>query len=305
MSMRIIKLSFTAPVHFGTTRLSDANPTLDAGALFSAMYIEALKMGCAEELLAAVRSDELCISDGFPYAGSILYLPKPMLRSKRAESESVDSRARKAAKKLDFIAMEHLRSYFEGTMDPIGEYEAFDIGSATVRTKVNLTHERKPDAEPYHIGSFTYNQGAGMYFIVDGGYSLEPILEQLQYSGVGGERSSGYGRFTFTTENFAEFNAGAGFDASLYVLLSTSTPRDSELSDRLLNSARYKLIRRGGFVESTTHHAVPQKKRDLYLFAAGSTFSSTFNGDIFDVNATSGGHPVYRYAKAMLMEMRA
>jgi CRISPR-associated protein Csm4 len=56
-------------------------------------------------------------------------------------------------------------------------------------------------------------------------------------------------------------------------------------------------------VQSATHSANPQKKRDLFLFAAGSTFSRPFDGTVFDVNATPGAHPVYRYARALWMEV--
>lgn len=55
MENRIVRLSFQSPVHFGGRRLSDGECTCDAATLFSALYIEALNMGCADDLLYFVR----------------------------------------------------------------------------------------------------------------------------------------------------------------------------------------------------------------------------------------------------------
>ncbi len=49
--------------------------------------------------------------------------------------------------------------------------------------------------------------------------------------------------------------------------------------------------------------ATLQKKRDLYVFSAGSVFRRGFEGDVFDVNATPGAHSVYRYARSLWMEV--
>lgn len=304
MGEKIVKLSFLAPVHLGAGRLSGNGYAFDAATLFSALYIEALRLGCAEEFLTAARDGDLGLSDAFPYVGDTLYLPKPMLRPSGRPTIS-DSRVRKAAKKLDYIPASRLGDYLAGTLDPVEEYSRFDVGVSAVQTKANLTHEHKDDAEPYHVGIFSFRPGAGVYVVMRGGYDLEPLLSSLQYSGIGGRRSSGLGRFEFEINPFdLAWRVGAPVsDAAKHLLLSTAMPTQGELNDDLLKDARYKLVRRGGFVQSTTHHTTPQKKRDLYLFAAGSVFAHTFVGDVFDVNATKGAHPVYRYARAMWMEV--
>ena len=310
MDAKIIKLSFSAPVHFGDGRLSDAKNTCDAATLFSALYLEALRMGAADELLEAARAGHFAISDAFPFIGSTYYLPKPLVRAGvrkgegEQEDEAADSLARKASKKLSFIPAARYKDYLEGTFDPVREAEAFKLGRAAVQTKVNLTRMHKDDAEPYHVGGFSFWPGAGLYFIVRGDFDVEPLLEQLGYSGLGGERSSGYGRFSYAVENagpLAQLRRECG--DPMHVLLSTAAPSEEELADELLEGAFCKVVRKGGFVQSPTHSATPQKKRDLYVFAAGSVFLRRFAGDVFDVNATPGAHPVYRYARAMWMEV--
>ena len=305
MDESIGKLSFLGPVHFGEGRLSGSGYTFDAATFFSALYLEALRSGCAQELLAAVQCGDIAFSDAFPYVGDMLYLPKPMVRPpKRLEIN--DSRSRKAAKKLDYIPADRLGDYLSGNLDPVEENDRFDVGILDVQTKVILAHGHSKDAKPYHVGSFSFKPGAGAYVVLRGAFAgLEDLLLQLGYSGIGGKRSIGFGRFKFSIEplNLKGFSPAKAEGRPRHLLLSTATPTQAELSDALLVGSHYKLVRRGGFVQSTTHHATPQKKRDLYLFAAGSVFTHTFSGDVFDVNVTPGAHSVLRYARAMWMEV--
>lgn len=317
MGTETIKLSFLGPVHFGRGRLSDSAFSCDAATLFSALYIEALREGVQDELLEAARCGELVLSDAFPYIGETLYLPKPMVApgvfdkrnaEREARGEKLDSRERKADKKLAYIPADRYGAYLSGTFDVLGEQESFELGESFLQTKVNLTRTDSDDAKPYFVGGHSFNPGAGLYFLVRGSYDLAPLLEQLSYAGLGGKRTSGYGRFEFSVDDADPIAAAMASVPSkartrANVLLSTSIPRPEELSDELLEGARYRLVRRGGFVQSATHSDTPQKKRDLYLFVSGSTFARTFEGDVYDVNATPGSHPVYRYAKALWMEV--
>ena len=307
MAAQMVKLTFQAPVHFGDGRLSDGEYTCDAATLFSALFIEALKAGCADELLAAAKSGDLSISDAFPYIGKRLYVPKPMACvSERAanSAESGDSRARKANKALKYIPADKLGDFLGGSFDFVGELGRFNNGASFLRTKVNLTRSTSDDAEPYHVGGYRFAPECGLFFLVNGAYDVRPLMEQLSYSGIGGKRSSGYGRFTFEVCEDAPLRLvdGSSFGKRA-MLLSSARPREDELTDSLLEGARYHLVRKGGFVQSTSHAPTPRKKRSLCLFASGSVFERCFEGDVFDVNATPGAHPVYRYARAMWMEV--
>lgn len=307
MSDRIVKLSFHAPVHFGRRRLSDSEYICDAATLFSALYIEALSMGCADDLLHAAKTGEIAFSDAFPYIGEQLYIPKPMIalpRAVEARSESSDSRSRKANKKLRFIPMKKLPDYLDGSFDFVSELGRFDLGASCVRTKVNLTKAASEDAEPYHVGGFSYNPGCGIYFIVRGTFDVEPLFVQLGFSGIGGKRSSGYGRFSpkFLDANLPGLASEDDFGKRA-MLLSSSLPREDELSDGLFRDAQYRLEKKGGFVQSCAHAPTPRKKRDMWVFAPGSVFERSFGGGVFDVNQTKGAHPVYRYARSMWMEL--
>lgn len=314
MATKTVKLIFRRPVHFGQGRLSDSGYTCDAATLFSALFIEALHVGAQDELLEAARCGELVLSDAFPFIGSNLYLPKPMVApgvfdSHNQERETLegrqDSRERKANKKLAYVPAERYADYLSGNFDSLTELDRFHLGEVSLQTKVNLTRSDGDDARPYFVGGYSFAQGAGLYFLVQGDYDLAPLLEQLSYAGIGGKRTSGYGQFTYQVDEADPVGqvTSKAKHTGTSVLLATSAPRSDELQDELLDGARYRLVHRGGFVQSASHSKTPQKKRDMYLFAAGSTFSHRFEGDVFDVNATPGSHPVYRYAKALWMEV--
>ena len=308
MDATIVKLSFHAPVHFGAGRLTDSAYTCDAATLFSAMYIEVLHMGAADALLAAARRGDLELSDAFPFVGENLYLPKPMVApgtfERQAPVGAGDSRERKANKRLRYIPAARYADYMVGKFDAAAELERFKPGVSSLQAKVNLERLDGPDAEPYFVGGFSFAPNAGLYFLVKGSFDLVPVLDQLGYSGLGGKRSSGYGRFTYTLVSAAKLGrdlSAEGGATGSSVLLSTATATQGELADDLLRGARYRVVRKGGFVQSATHSVNPQKKRDLYLFAPGSTFGKRFAGDVYDVNVTPGAHPVYRYARAFWM----
>lgn len=306
---QLVKIAFKSPVHFGRGRLVDSAFACDAATLFSALFIEALHMGVADGLLNAVRTGDLTISDTLPYIGETLYLPKPMAVFEYDEEwqDTLDSRAKKASRKLDYIPADSYSGYLDGSFDVIGAYEDFNggLGTAFVQTKANLMRSDRPDAKPYQVGGFEFASGAGIYFLAEGSYDIRPILDQLSYSGLGGKCSSGYGRFEYTAsdEGMRIRGISAKRVSGAHILLSTATPGEGELDDGLLEGARYKLVRKGGFVQSATYGTTPQKKRDMYLFTAGSMFKRLFDGAVFDVNTTPGAHPVYRYARAMWLEV--
>ena len=83
------------------------------------------------------------------------------------------------------------------------------------------------------------------------------------------------------------------------MLISTALPAESELSEAL-DGAGYLLVKRSGFVYSDTFSEETRRKKDIFMFAAGSCFRHRWSGEIFEVGR-GAPHPVYRYGRAMLM----
>lgn len=102
-----------------------------------------------------------------------------------------------------------------------------------------------------------------------------------------------------TTENLY---TGTKNKDKMYMSLSLCLPKDEEL-DMALEDAVFLIKRRGGFISFDSCAGTAKKKKELYLFEAGSVFKNRFAGDIYDVSPETVPHEVYRYAKPMFMEV--
>lgn len=296
-------MQFTSPVHFGQKRLSDSQMTIKADTLFSALFIEALHLSMDTRFLL----NDLTISDTFPYQNDVYYVPKPLIDIKAKNDASADY---KQYKNMTYIPYDLYRSYVRGevTTERAKQLnDAFDIGISSVQTKVMIPtyhHDRMTDdSEPYTVGTFSFYEHTGLYFIIKTSAksfdSLQTILQSLQYSGIGGKRSTGYGQFTYEIIEDDLLLQFLQHDGKRHMLLSTAMATEAELNELdLAGKDRFILEKRSGFIQSTTYASTLQKKRDFYSFAAGSVFQHPFTGDIYDVSG-GGKHPVYRYAKAL------
>lgn len=295
--MKIVKLNFESPVHFGNKRLSESNMTFSADTLFSALMIEAANLGRDEAFYQLISRDKLIFSDAFPFIEDYFYIPKPIMT---IDLKTEDERLYKALKKLTYIPIHVLGDYISGELDVFFEYDRFNVGKASLAEKVRQ-YDLK-DAEPYVVGTYTFNDNSGLYFFVNDVPELfVDLLNHLQYSGIGGKRNSGYGQFKFEILEDVSLNNLFEVKGNRKILLSGALPKDEELDNAVKNAA-YLLERRGGFIQSEKYAEHLVKKEDLYVFKSGSTFEHHFVGDIYQVGK-NGKHPVYKYAKAFFLEV--
>lgn len=278
MTKSIIKIKFNSPLHVGNKSLSDSEYEMMADTIFSALCIES---GDIPRLVDEVKRGNLKISNALPYIDDFYYIPKPLLH---VEQESEDY---KLFKKIKYITQDNLDHFLKGTLYPEDELDSFILGNSDIRTQVSV------GGDPYVVGTYTFQDNAGLYIIVEhkDDFVLE-IFERLQYSGIGGKRNSGFGRFSFSIEKCFDFPKG-----NKKVLLNTAMAKEEEV-ESALDGANYLLQKRSGFIQGSRY-----KKQDFYSFKAGSVFENQFQGDIFDVG--NDEHPVYRYAIPMFLEVRA
>jgi len=316
MKTRIYKFSFKTEVHFGNGTLDHSVYTIFADTLFSAMCIEAQKMGCIDKLYQAVKQDHLLFSDGFPFIKDRFYLPKPFIKVSKDSGETLSREhisQRKKFKKLTYIAADLFDDYLNGK-DILKENNFDKLGESSLRTKAAIRNGTD-ETLPYHVGTFKFNEGCGLYFIVnyddDSVISLcDELLKAISYVGIGGKRTSGLGRFDLTVlsegkdiESVTKLLKTTADSQNGKMLLSVALPLDNEL-DNALTDAQYLLVKRSGFTAPDNNDTELLKKKDLYVFSSGSYFKNTFKGDVYDVSR-GASHPVYRYAKPMFMEIKA
>lgn len=300
MEYTIYKLQFPNGVHFGEKSLDETRRSFSADTLYSALYLEALRQGkdTAERLLELSLDGKLLLSDAFPWIGDTCYLPKPMKPVEKIQ-ERGNSVIRKAIKGLSYIPMGKLETYFQGELDAVAEQDRLkNLGKTAIRTSAYVY--TRVDTEPFHVGVFTFSENCGLY-VIAGTEGDEPhqffydLLDAVSFTGIGGKRSAGLGRFVIAQESRMEIPAP--YDGCSWMALSISLPKDEEMDDAM-RGAKYRLIRRSGFVYSETYADEPQKKKDLYMMESGSCFLHPFSGGIYDVSS-GGRHPVYRYGKPL------
>ena len=306
MNYKVYKLVFDVGVHIGIGKLSDAGSCIYADTLFSALCHEALAAYGTDginKLVEYAKDNKLIISDGFPYIKETRYIPKPMHRIIN-EKEQGSSALKKQYKKLQYIPYDKLDEFMAGKLDV--EYESNrlkELGIKQLFAKSAIFENR--DSELYSVGAYRFSRDCGIYFIAgtetpEADELLGDLLENLELSGIGGKRNSGFGRFTLYKEDI-DVAARLENEYPAYVALSVCMAASGEL-EKTLCGASYGLMKRSGFVVSDTYNngADPVKKKDFYSFKSGSVFRRRFSGDIFDVS-DNGAHPVYRYAKPMLL----
>lgn len=303
LKKKLVKLFFTSEVHFGRERLSDSELTIKADTLFSALFIEAIRLKIDTEFLLK----DIRISDTFPFKHDIFYLPKPLKQVLPNEDEPNF----KQFKRLSYLPSNMLKDYFTGNLSSSQAEElndTFNLGMSNTHTKnaknIGQATEENP-TEVYTLGSFAFDQDAGLYFFIQASEeSLEQltlVLSSLQYSGLGGKRSSGYGQFTYTvTED--HFILDLFNQSGKHKMLLSTAMVDSDEASKISEQDYFSIQRRSGFIQSPNYASRLVKRKDLYTFQAGSVFKNIFEGKIFNVGK-NGNHPVYRYAKAMWLEV--
>jgi len=188
-----------------------------------------------------------------------------------------------------------------------------------------VTVDRRSTASAYYLtGRLVFHrgqggdgeQGAGLYFLIewlDGGGEMrqrvEAGLHALGDSGIGGERSAGYGQFQLVVES-DDLTLPSVDGTPYFTTLALYYPRPDEVESEggvLGPSASYDLLLRRGWMSSPDSNRLRRKlvrmlaegavlhtlpERDGYGALADAT------PEIFDPERNGRGHKVYRYGLA-------
>lgn len=161
----------------------------------------------------------------------------------------------------------------------------------------------------FHAGRVSFSSGCGLWFGVHWrkdvlrGLFLQ-ALGVLADDGLGGERTAGYGGFTWEEAGSLTFPDPT--DGGLMWLLSRYHPREGELPGALAYSPGYKLTAVAGWLR--TWEGAAQRRQRLWLMAEGSLIRAIGPGpwgDITDVRPRYRNpdgdlpHPVWRYGFAL------
>lgn len=284
--------------HFGAGSLDSSKMTFAADRLFSALVLEAKKVGKMEEFVSIAGQDDFVLTDAFPYQSGP-FLPKPIGFPKFEQPDLTTDvkevrRQAKMAKKLQFIPLDKFDSYVNGTL-----FKDADHAVTNIVTK-NQPHV---DGNLFQVSTVRFRDESCLYVIAKESELLNELMTSLQYTGIGGKRSSGYGQFDLTILDLPDSfkNRLTKAHQEPVMTLTTSLPVEKEL-EYAMETGSYLLSKSSGFAFSTETKE-NFRKQDLYKFASGSTFSETYTGQIVDVRPLDFPHEVLNYAKPLFFKM--
>ncbi len=260
----------------------------------------------------------------------IYYLPRP-LNFPLHYPEKEDLSFFKAYKKLNYLPLKIWKRWYQNegftesdrmeletqtrkyeTKGDLQNAGAFSYGDAFKRDILpKIAVDRVTRATNfYHTGYVQYNwkqEGndiinlAGLYFLLyfpetdkKLEHRLYAALELLGELGLGGERSSGAGRFTVDSwddiSSSKEWKEIISFSGSHYCLISLFW--QESIDHNCLKS--YELLERGGWISSPVSGQQLRRKK-VRMFAEGSVFSSQPLGKLADVTPSEfKAHSIYR-----------
>lgn len=288
-----------APLHVGSSTVGeeDTHDYVPSDTLFSAIchaYLDLSGVGALESLLDRFSEGEppFLVSSAFPFSGETLFLPAPRIAPPpRAEEQARG--AKKRLKETAWLSLEDFSRVLHGE-DVSEEERAALLPRKELLPRVALDRTTSSSAI-YHVRRAVFPGGGGLWTILD--VRDESLQEALIASlrllgdmGLGGERTMGCGQFEpIVGEPPMELSALLD-GTPPYVSLSRICPE----RDALEAADRYALVESRGWMASPT--GVQRKRKSVWLFAEGSSFTERVRGRLVDVTPEQDpGHRVYRY----------
>lgn len=334
MTYLLYKLRFPNGIHIGTASgntLEETMISVYSDTFYSALFNEYMKIYNNDELYKISEAGNFLVSDLLPFKekkdiSTDFYLPKPFISIERKEIKKDDEEKidRKKVKATNFIPADKLGEYFSflknGKNFPVID-DNFGKKQLYTKNKVSLENE---DTKLYNIEIFKFNEKSGLYFIVklpeDEKWQeiFQNILDSLALTGIGGKKNSGFGDFTIEedpmifdgldfekieSESDSFINRALFSVEKNFLILSSYSPKIEEIEKIKENGNFYQLIKRSGFVNSSSYSEQAEKRKQVYMLSSGSVLSFKPEGKILDLNL-HGKHSIYRMGKPIVLGVK-
>lgn len=332
MKYYVLRFEFLTPVHFGTAEnkksgnLQSFNCCADT--FFSALATEAAALDgkLCHYFIEAAQNGSFLLSDLLPYYSGEepeLYVPVPLHMKEKLNSMELEHsfkelclqyEARREHESLAYIRVKniysYLRPYTANGGSAFGTEEKRNFGWSGVQRRMDFRN----GGGAYYVSNYTFAGKAGLYVILglaDDGLlaNIVKTVELLGLGGIGGRRSSGFGKFVLKNqplllEDSLEGDAGIllkmlqNTESPLQMTLSALCPVPEQIS--IVKQGAFTLLKRSGFVYNKCGNGY-EKRNTVYMLKAGSCFPQRVDGQLLEFTAEGAGHPIYRYGKAIYM----
>jgi CRISPR-associated protein Csm4 len=323
MEVYFYKLKFQSPVHFGETGiyLENIQETISSDSLFSALInVVATYYGREEAdswLNLFKETPPFLLSSLFIYNKDKYFLPKPLEDS--FISKEIKQKMGKELKKLKTIEATYFLKWLNKNPFEIEDIQKMSKSSESsypykkeIRPRVTLDRITQ-QSSIYFCGILKFEEDAGLWGLVAFKNKsfiekFKIILNLLGQTGIGGEKTYGYGMF-----NLIEFKPVDGIlndivntKSDYFTLLSLYHPSEKDNAKEKLIS--YNLIRKKGWITSG-RYALPLKRKSVGFITEGSILKEPATGMLVDVTPDYPppailNHRVYRYGYAFTVPLK-
>ncbi|ACI21834.1 type III-A CRISPR-associated RAMP protein Csm4 [Thermodesulfovibrio yellowstonii] len=320
------KLHFKTPVHFGETGiyLENVEERFSSDSLFSALINTVSNYYGEKESEKWIDKFEnnppFLLSSLFIYNSDKYFLPKPLDDS--FISREIRKKIGKELKKIRWLEAKDFLLWQKRQITKVEDIEKIKINSERysdafkreIRPRVTIDRITS-QSSIYFCGSIKFQREAGLYGMVafrdtDFIERFRIVMKLLGQTGIGGERTYGYGMF-----ELKDFKPIDGVlkklmesDTEGFTLLSLYTPSNTEIDDLVQKIVAYEIkIKKGWITSGRT--ALPLKRKSLGFIKEGSVFSKPLRGCLVDVTPENAPpdilkHKVYRYGYAFTVPLK-
>ena len=327
---KLVKLDFGRnPVHFGELGIGmeESSERAYSDTLFSAWvssYARLFGKTAVEELFKLFidqpKQPPFRLSSTFIYHGETYYLSRPIEHPNGYPKD--DLAFAKEYKKLNYLPLQVWQRWYQGdgftnadqaelelkvkqskTGGALEQAHTFDYSKAYGSQRIpKVSLDRTTRASNfYHVGFVQFQPDAGLYFLIHFP-TADPALETqlasalslLGEDGIGGEKSSGAGRFTATWQLLDPvWQAVIAFSQpNAYSLISLLW--EHPFAPESLQGASYALRERSGWIASPVS-GQQARRQAVQMFMEGSVFPQAISGMLANVTpGTFKAHPIYR-----------
>lgn len=334
----IIELEFDHAVHFGSSvagfGVEEVDRTCHSDTLFSGIINQLAAIehlipnfnlnGFIEEFNSSkppfFLSSFGVIKD--EYNSTEYFIPKPLIEPHIFFKDPSSKEYQKDFKKIEWISLSDFHKWQKNAVDveTIKKIiKGLSVNYLHVLTKAQHAQDRETDnSQLYHSGQLFYGKDIYPFFLVE--FNSETLswdwfvkaLRLLGMVGLGGRRSSGYGKFLI--RKYSPILIGGdestwpsktnhknaiklwekvlSHKAKTQYLFSLLKPKQDDSSDYVAYSL---LPRKGWFYSSSSYYQM--KRKTIYMFSEGSILNKPIEGEL--VNLSPDGlpenhHKIYR-----------
>ena len=330
--MKCYCLKFNSPFHVDTrgTGFYEQSDHYIQSSTLSAAIVSSWAMLEPGDAKSWARKPDFLLSSAFPYYKKdndtpYFFLPRPA-NSMANELLDIEIYCQfKHIKKLNKIKWLEYRLWHDVVLNEKIEYDQVHIMSnifaCNQRDSENMpgrfwAEEEKPrlytdrytnqaiEGKIFHFGRIYFEKGCGLYFLArfndDNAQSkFEAALTLLGDSGIGSDRSSGNGFFTWeTNETFVSELLNRKHQQT-HVCLSLLNPcmqeqcenecKEKDCQMDWVKDSRYQLLTNSGWIGTSG-----KQRKSLRMFSEGSCFPKKLNGRIVKIGKSREGYYVFR-----------